>query len=146
MSSRHFLFVVGARVFSPKIAVGAEFANHCADLATLRAAIKGQDGKLIKITSDQWQFLRGVYAMNVEAPPGLPDGDNAVLAQGGSNSNGQLFFVDGDKPCAPMHAPPALLSLMEQVAMADINQDMNQQDLGRPMTQAYDVCAVSADD
>ena len=84
--------------------------------------------------------------MNVEVPPGLPDGDNAVLAQGGGNSNGQLFFVDGDKPCAPMHAPPALLSLMEQVAMADINQDMNQQDLGRPMTQAYDVCAVSADD
>jgi hypothetical protein len=100
MSSRHFLFVVGARVFSPKIAVGAEFANHCADLATLRAAIKGQDGKLIKITSDQWQFLRGVYAMNVEAPPGLPDGDNAVLAQGGGDSNDQLFFVDRDEPWA----------------------------------------------
>ena len=40
MSSRHFLFVVGARVFSPKIAVGVEFASHCADLATSRAAIK----------------------------------------------------------------------------------------------------------
>jgi hypothetical protein len=42
-----------------------------------------------------------------------------VLAQDSNDSGGQLFFIDGDKPCAPMHAPPALLSLMERVTMAD---------------------------
>jgi hypothetical protein len=26
---------------------------------------------------------------------------------------------DGNKACAPMHAPPALLSLMERVTMGD---------------------------
>jgi hypothetical protein len=109
------LFVIGAGVFPAKIAVGAEIANRSLDVATMRAAINGQDGKPIEITPDQWQFLRGVYAMNAEAPRGLPYGDNAVFAQGGGDSDGQLFFIDGDKPCAAMHAPPALLSLMEWV-------------------------------
>ena len=52
--------------------------------------------------------------MNAEAPRGLPCGDDVVLAQGGGDSDGLLFFVDGGKLGAPMHAPPALLSLMEQ--------------------------------
>ena len=116
MSSRRFLFVVGAPARLPQIAVSPEFANRCVDLGTLRAATTDQNGALIELTSDQWQFLRGIYAMNPEAPPGLPCGDNAVLAQGRGDSNGMLFFVDGDKPCIPMQAPPALLSLMEQVA------------------------------
>ena len=119
MPSRHFLFVIGAGVLPAKIAVGTEIAKRSVDVATVRAAINGQDGKPIEITPDQWQFLRGVYAMNPEAPPGLPYGDNAVLAQDGGDSDGQLFFIDGDKPCAPTHAPPALLSLMERVTTAD---------------------------
>jgi len=117
--SRHFLFVIGARALPTKIAVGAEIANRSVDVTTVRTAINGQDGKPIEITPDQWQFLRGVYAMNPEAPPGLPYGDNAVLAQDGGDSDGQLFFIDGDKSCAPMYAPPALLSLMNRVTMAD---------------------------
>jgi hypothetical protein len=113
--SRHFLFVIGAGVLPAKIDVGAEIASRSVDAATVRAAINGQDGKPIEITPDQWQFLRGVYAMNPDAPRGLPYGDNAVFAQDGSDSDGQLFFIDGDKPCAAMHAPSALLSLMERV-------------------------------
>jgi hypothetical protein len=101
------------------MAVGSKFASPSAALRTLRAAINDQDSKPIEITPDQWRFLRGVYAMNVEATPGLPYGDNAVFAQGVGDSDGQLFFMDGDKSCPPMHAPPALLSLMERVTMAD---------------------------
>jgi hypothetical protein len=112
--SRHFLFVIGAGVLPAKIDVGAEIASRSIDAATVRAAINGQDGKPIEITPDQWQFLRGVYAMNPDAPRGLPY-DNAVFAQDGSDSDGQLFFIDGDKPCAAMHAPSALLSVMERV-------------------------------
>ena len=119
-SSRHFLLVVGAPALAPQIAVGAEFADRCVDLATVRPATTGQNSRLIELTSDQWQFLRGVYAMNLEAPPGLPYGE-AVFALGGGDSNGLLFFVHGDKACAPMNAPPALLSLMDQVAAGDIN-------------------------
>jgi hypothetical protein len=119
VSRKHFLFVIGACALPPKKAVGAEFANRSTDLVMVRAAIDNQDSKPIEITPDQWKFLRGVYAMNPEAPCGLPHGDNAVLAQDGGDSDGLLFFIDGDKSCAPMHAPPALLSLMERVTMAD---------------------------
>jgi len=119
MSRRHFLFVIGACALPPKMAVGSKFASPSAALGTLRAAINDQGSKPIKITPDQGKFLRGVYAMNPEAPCGLPYGDNAVLAQDGGDSDGLLFFMDGDRLCAPMHAPPALLSLMERVAMAD---------------------------
>jgi hypothetical protein len=115
---RHFLLVIGGRVLPPKIAVGAEFASRSADLATARAATAGQNDKLIELTSDQWEFLRGVYATNPEAAPGLPCGDNAVLAQDWGDSDDLLFFVEGDQPCAPMHAPPALLSLIDEVVMA----------------------------
>jgi hypothetical protein len=107
MPSRHLLFVVGAHVLPSKIAVGGESGGRCVDLATVRAVIEGQCSQLIEITPDQWAFLRGVYAMNVEAPPGLPSGDDVVLAQDGGDSDGLLFFVDGDRLGAPMHAPPA---------------------------------------
>jgi hypothetical protein len=113
------LFVIGAHPLPPEIAAGGEFANRPADLATVGSANNGQDSKLIEITPNQLQFLRGLYAMNLEAPRGLPPGDNAVLAHDSGDSGGLLFFIDGDKPCAPMRAPPALLSLMEKVAMAD---------------------------
>ena len=79
MSSRRFLAVVGAVAPLPRIALGAEFVNRV-DLAAVRAAITGHNGKLIELTPDHWQFLRGIYAMNLETPPGLPCGDEAVLA------------------------------------------------------------------
>jgi hypothetical protein len=123
MSSRRFLLVVVAPALPSQIAVGPEFANRRIDLATVRAATTGQDSKPIELTSDQWQFLRGVYAMNLEAPPGLPDGDKAVFRLGGGDSNGLLFFADGDEACTPMNAPPALLSLLDQVAMGDTNHE-----------------------
>jgi hypothetical protein len=116
MSSRHFLFIIGSPALP--LMTGAEL-NRSIDPVAVCATIDDQDRKPIEITPDQWRFLRGVYAMNVEAPPGLPYGDDAVLAQGVGDSDGQLFFIDGDKSCAPMQAPPALLSLMERVTMAD---------------------------
>jgi hypothetical protein len=118
MSSRRFLLVVDAPA-APQIEVGPEFANRCVDLATLRATTTDQDSKLIELTSDQWQFLRGVYAMNPEAPSGLPPGDKAVFRPGGGDANGLFFFVDGDEAGTPMNAPPALLSLIDQVAVGD---------------------------
>ena len=116
MPSRHLLFVVGGRVLPPKIAVGAEFANRSAGLAIAPAASMGQNGKLIE--------------------------DNAVLAQDMGDSHDLLFFVEGDKLCAPMHAPPALLSLMNQVVMAEISQH-NVGSLGR---RPNDACGVVADE
>jgi hypothetical protein len=117
MSSRHFLAVVGAVAPLPRIAFGAEFVNRCVDLAAVSAATTGHNGKLIELTPDQWQFLRGIYARNLETPPGLPCGAEAVLAHVDGAPDGLVFFVDGDKACTPMHAPRGLLSLMDQFAV-----------------------------
>jgi hypothetical protein len=86
LSSRRFLLIVGAPALLRQIAVGPEFANRCVDLPTVRASTTGENNKLIELTSDQWQFLRGIYAMNPEAPAGLPDGDKAVLRLGDGDS------------------------------------------------------------
>ena len=117
MSSSHFLFVVVAPALPKKLAARGEFAHRCVGPAAIRPTIKAQDIKRVEVTPDQWRFLRGVYAMNVGAPPGLPCGDDAVLlAQAGGDADGLLFFIGGDKPCPPMEAPPELLKLMELVA------------------------------
>jgi hypothetical protein len=121
MSSRRFLAVVGAVAPLPRITFGAEFVNRCADLAAVRAAIGDHRGKLIDLTPDQWQFLRGIYAMNLETPPGLPCGDQAVLPHVDGEPDGLMFFVGGDKACTQMHAPRGLLSLMDQFAVGDSN-------------------------
>ena len=113
------MFVIGARALPPKMAAGSKFASPSAALGTLRAAINDQGSKPIEITPDQWKFLRGVYAMNPEAPCGLPYGDNAVLALDAGDSDGLLFFMDDDRLCAPMRAPPTLLPLLERVTMVD---------------------------
>jgi hypothetical protein len=59
--------------------------------------------------------------MNLETPPGLPFGDEAVLAHVDGEPERLVFFVDGDKACAPMRAPRGLLSLMDQFAATDID-------------------------
>jgi hypothetical protein len=53
----------------------------------------------------------------------LPYGDKAALAQLDSNAVGLVFFIDGDKACTPMRAPPELLTLMDEVATAKINHE-----------------------
>ena len=72
------------------------------------------------MTAEQWQFLRGIYAMNPGTPAGLPYGDKAVLAEVEGNTGGLVFFIDGDKACTPMPVPHELLAMMQDVATATI--------------------------
>jgi hypothetical protein len=98
-------------------------ANLCVDVAVPRQAVALHNGKWIELSSEQWQFLRGIYAMNPDTPPGLPYGDKAVLAGVDGSSAGLVFFIDGDKACTPMRAPPQLLELMQEVATGSINHE-----------------------
>jgi hypothetical protein len=123
------VYLVGALTLLPDIAFGADLARPfgadlakpCADLGMVRDAVTARNGKLTELTQGQWQFLRGIYAMNLEAPFGLPYGDRAMLAQVDGRSDGLVLFVDGDQACTPMHAPPELLLLMHEVATGDIS-------------------------
>jgi hypothetical protein len=118
------LAVAGALMVLPANAFASEnVANHCVDVSVPKNAVIARNGKWIALTREQWEFLRGVYVLNPETPAGLPYGDRAVLAQLDNDSGGLVFFIDGDKACTPMRAPPELLTLMDQVATATINHE-----------------------
>src|SRR5229473_5852292 len=124
MLNKASLAVCAALIVLPQTAFAAgDAASRCIDASGPKAAITARNGKWIQLTPEQWQFLRGIYAVNPNTPPGLPYGDKAVLAQVDGNAGGLVFFIDGDKACTPMPIPPELLTLMGEVATATVNHE-----------------------
>src|SRR5260370_15164941 len=118
------LALVGALLALPQVSLAADEPNSsCVDVSAPRGVITARHGKWTELTPAQWEFLRGVYAVNPNTPPGLPYGDKAVLAQVEGNPGGLVFFIDGDKACTPMPIPPELLTLMGEVATATVNHE-----------------------
>src|SRR5450631_277351 len=124
MLNKACLALVGALTVLPQMAFAADnFTSRCVDVSVPKGAIAARNGKWIELTPEQWQFLRGIYAMNPETPAGLPYGDKAVLAQVDGNAGGLVFFIDGDKACTPMPVPHELLAMMHDVATSTINHE-----------------------
>ena len=119
MLSKRILAFAGALTVLPQLAYAAD-ADRCVDVSVPKRAIAERNGRWIELTVDQWQFLRGIYAMNPLTPPGLPYGDKAALARVDGNSGGLIFFIDGDRACTPMSVPDTLLTMMDDVATAKI--------------------------
>ena len=124
MLSIRSLALAGALAALPEVVAAAESAQ-CVDVSVPKHAIEARNGKWIQLTPEQWEFLRGIYAMNPLTPPGLPYGDKAALARVDGNSGGLIFFIDGDKACTPMPVPDKLLAMMDDVATAKINHEGN---------------------
>jgi hypothetical protein len=122
MLNKRFLALAVALAILPQLALAAE-PGRCVDISVPKKAIESHNGKWIELTPEQWEFLRGIYAMNPLTPPGLPYGDKAALAKVDGNSGGLIFFIDGDKACTPMPVPQTLLSMMDDVATAKINHE-----------------------
>jgi hypothetical protein len=108
--------LVGVLTFLPQLALADSSASRCVDVSLPKDAITARNGKWIELTAEQWQFLRGIYAMNPATPPGLPYGDHAVLAQVSGDSGGLVFFIDGGRACTPMAVPGELLAMIRDVA------------------------------
>src|SRR5580700_2738333 len=98
MLSIRSLALAGALAILPQIVAAAE-SGQCVDVSVPKHAIEARNGKWIQLTPDQWQFLRGIYAMNPLTPPGLPYGDKAALATIKGHPGGVVFFIDGNKAC-----------------------------------------------
>jgi hypothetical protein len=122
MLNRYSLVLAAALATLPQLAFADE-PSHCVDTSVPKEAIEARNGKWIQLTAEQWEFLRGIYAMNPLTPPGLPYGDKAALARVDGNSGGLIFFIDGDKACTPMPVPDKLLAMMDDVATAKINHE-----------------------
>ena len=101
----------------------ADSAALFADVAGPKAIVAEHHGRWIELSAEQWQFLRGIYAMNPETPPGLPYGDHAALARFDDMGSGIVFFIDGDRACTPTSAPLELLSLMKDVESHTIKHE-----------------------
>jgi hypothetical protein len=122
LSNRVLALAVGLAIL-PHMVDAAEGAAHCVDASVPKHAVEARHGKWIELTSEQWQFLRGIYAMNPLTPPGLPYGDKAALVKIDGSSDGMVFFIDGDKACTPMAVPDQLLAMMDDVAAAKISHE-----------------------
>ena len=65
MLNKLCLAFVGALTVLPQLAVaGDNLASRCVDVSVPKHAITARNGKWIELTPEQWQFLRGIYAMN----------------------------------------------------------------------------------
>ena len=124
MLNKRSLALAGALTVLPQMVYAADAAaGRCVDLSVPKQLIEARNGKLIELTPYQWQFLRGIYAMNPLTPPGLPYGDKAALARVEGSTGGLVFFIDGGKACTPMQVPDALLTMMDDVATAKISHE-----------------------
>ena len=122
LSNRALALAVGLAVLS-HVVDAAEGAARCVDVSVPKHAAEARHGKSTELTSEQWQFLRGICAMNPLTPPGLPYGDKAALVQIDGSSGGMVFFIDGDKACTPMVVPDQLLAMMDDVAATKISHE-----------------------
>jgi hypothetical protein len=125
MLNRRALALAAGLSVLPQGVRAAEDAARCVAVSEPKRIIKAQHGKWIEPKSDQWQFLRGIYAMNPTTPLGLPYGDKAALATFDGQDGGVVFFLDGDRASTPMIAPVALHSMMDDVATATISHEGN---------------------
>ena len=94
MLNKRSLALAGALTVLPQVVLAAA-AGQCVDVSVPKQAIEARNGKWIELTPEQWEFLRGIYAMNPLTPPGLPYGDKAALAKVDGNSGGLVFFIEG---------------------------------------------------
>jgi hypothetical protein len=116
------LAIVGGLLALPQISSAADDpGGQCVDVSSPKREIIAQHGKWTELTSAQWQFLRGVYVLNPNTPPGLPYGDKAVLVQVDGRSDGLVLFIDGEMACTPMAIPQPLLTIVQGVATAAAN-------------------------
>jgi len=122
LSNRALALAMGLAVL-PQMAHAGEGAARCVDASVPKQAAQARHGKWIELTSDQWQFLRGSYAMNPLTPAGLPYGDKAALVRFDDASGGMVFFIEGEKACTPMVIPDELLGMMDEVATDKINHE-----------------------
>jgi hypothetical protein len=121
MLTKLCLAIVAGLTILPQMANADSSTSVCVDASLPKQVIAARNGTWTELTPEQWQFLRGVYVMDPQTPAGLPFGDKAVLAQVENYPDGLVFFIDGDKACTPMRAPPELLALIQEVATARIN-------------------------
>lgn len=79
----------------------------CSPLSDLKTSAEAHGLHWTTLSSDQWQFMRGMYAAT---PPqsGVPYGDGAaIVQQTRDGESGFVVFVDGKTACNKMGPLPS---------------------------------------
>ena len=119
MTKAHF----GLVALCLMVSGAAHAGNACVDVSVPKDAIAAHNGRWIELTTEQWQFMRGIYAMHPATELGLPFGDKAALAQLTPDGGGMVFFIDGNRACTPLAVPPAVVAIIEDVASDTISHE-----------------------
>jgi hypothetical protein len=122
-NGKRLALVVGLVAFSRAALAADDVHPMCVDVSAPKAVVAARHGSWTVLNDAQWEFLRGIYVMNPETPPGLPYGDHAVLARFDGNPGGIVFFIDDNKACTPMVAPAELVSVIDEVATRAVKHD-----------------------
>jgi hypothetical protein len=101
--------------------------THCVSFEPFKTSLAKKHDKWTDLTSSQWQFLRGVYAVNPATPPGLPAGDAAAMVQFAGIDGALIFFIDAGQMCEAMPIPTALVLIVIDVGNRKIGH------VGSPM-------------
>ena len=120
---KRLALLIGLAAFSRGAHAADEIPLMCVDVSAPKAVVAARHGSWTEFNDAQWEFLRGVYVMNPETPPGLPYGDHAALARFEGDPGGIIFFIDDDKACTPMLAPAELVSAIDEVATHTIKHE-----------------------
>jgi hypothetical protein len=116
-NGKRLALVVGLVAFSRAALAADDVPPTCVDVSAPKAVVAAL------LNDAQWEFLRGIYVMNPETPPGLPYGDHAALARFDGNPGGIVFFIDDNKACTPMVAPAELVSVIDEVATRAVKHE-----------------------
>jgi hypothetical protein len=106
-----------ALLWSPAL---ADPSGLCMDRTAAKDNFDRRGGSFVTVTPEQWQFLRGIFAMNPATPPGLPFGDSAVIARIPGDQGAIILFIDGNSACTPMPVPDELIEMLDRVGGGEI--------------------------
>ena len=92
----------------------------CHPLAETQASVTSRGGvTFVRLTDEQWNFLRGVYVTMPDTPESLPPGDRAMMStlpDGGA----VVSFVDGDQSCVVVRMTPELTQIVMSVGLGEV--------------------------
>ena len=99
---------------------GPTGSGFCEPKSAMMSQAKDHQATWHKATAAQWQFLRGISAMDPITPPGLPYGDSAGWLTRDGDETGLVWFIDSDQACSPMPIPKTLLDMLDDILVGKI--------------------------
>ena len=107
---------LGDAVFAQEAGVFEKWLNPASPACVSVAEIE-KVSKVIKLTPEQFQFVRALYVAIPPMSRELPPGDHAIVAT--SEGLSMLALVDGAQTCARFLEPDFLRKMLDDVATGE---------------------------